>query len=156
MSSMISVSEVTCRPALLACAMTGPASWVTTTAGARVSSGARTDRKTTSSKTTMNTIDRSRPRLSVRWLARLASAVQAAGQRAGPDGVTQAGDQMLGGAIAAKVDAGQDLQLRRLTIAADAEVLDLPHVGYLRQAAGQPADGGHVRRGEPAAAADDN
>src|SRR5215475_11806320 len=78
MSSMISVSDVTCRPALLACAITGPASWVTSTAGARVSSGARTERKTTSSRTRMNRMDKSRPRLTVRWLASLASAWAAA------------------------------------------------------------------------------
>jgi hypothetical protein len=59
MSSRIWASEDTGRPALLASAITGPASWVTSTAGARVSSGASSARNTISSKATMNTMDRS-------------------------------------------------------------------------------------------------
>ena len=76
---MISVSEDTCRPALLASAITGPASWATSTAGAMVSSGARTERNTISSKARMNRMDRSWPRLTVRWPAWLASAWAATG-----------------------------------------------------------------------------
>jgi hypothetical protein len=82
--------------------------------------------------------------------------VQAAGQCAGPDGVAQAGDEALGGAIAAKVDAGQDLQLRRLAVPAPAEVLDLLHAADLRQAGGQAVDGGRIRGGERAAVAGDD
>src|SRR6202035_3282814 len=84
------------------------------------------------------------------------AGVQAGGQGAGLDGVAEAGDELVGGALGAEVDVGQDLQLHRLTVPAGAEVLDPLHVGYLRQAGGQPSDGGHVRGGDCAAAGDDD
>jgi len=55
------------RPALLASPITGPASWVTRTAGARVSSGASSARNTMSSKAMMNKMDRSSPGLTAFW-----------------------------------------------------------------------------------------
>ena len=61
------VSGETGRPALLASPITGPARRVTSTAGARVSSGASSERNTTSSRATMNKMDRSRPRVTAFW-----------------------------------------------------------------------------------------
>jgi len=65
--------------------------------------------------------------------------VQVVGQRAGRDGLAQARDQVLSGAWAGEVEAGQYLQPHRLTVGAVAEVLDLLHVGDLgHRAASRP------------------
>src|SRR5262249_18038738 len=82
--------------------------------------------------------------------------VQVRGQRAGLDSLAQARDQVRSRVLVGQVDARQDFQLHGLTVGTVAEVLDLLHVGGLRQVGGQPPDGGEVRGGDRSAVAGDD
>lgn len=64
---------------------------------------------------------------------------QVAGQDGSPDDMAQPTDQMLGGAGGGEVDAGQHLQLQRLTVLAQVELLTCcTSVTVARLAASRP------------------